>query len=121
MLIINPGTGPVADATAEQAAENIRAFVVDVAAGIGCPNADIVPSLMSATPKGGRFTFRLRRGESRCEIDMPGIPTERVRYMGPPQNIWDFPRLYVNGSSWVWCYAIGRACEALSAKKSEDE
>lgn len=119
MVIVNPGTGPVADATAEQAVENIRVFVIDVAAGIGCPSADIIPSPVSTIPKGGRFTFRLRRGEWRCEVDMPGIPTERVRYMGPPQNIWNFPRLYVDGSSWVWCFALGCAADALSAAKDE--
>jgi hypothetical protein len=49
------------------------------------------------------------------EIQMPGLPVERVRYMGETgQNIWDFPRLYVDDSSWIWQFA-------LSVCKPDDE
>jgi hypothetical protein len=59
---------------------------------------------------GGRFHFIAvdRYGKNR-QIDMPGIPLEQVRYMKEDgQNIWDFPRLYVDGDSWVWYYAVRR-------------
>jgi hypothetical protein len=37
-----------------------------------------------------------------------------LRFTGAAdQNIWDFPRLYVNGSSWVWIYAVGSVADAL--------
>lgn len=63
----------------------------------------------------GRFRFVLVRGERRCEIDMPGLPIDRVRYVGGEgQDIWDFPRLYVDGSSWVWKFAVNRARDKLS-------
>jgi hypothetical protein len=42
---------------------------------------------------------------------MPGLPVEQVRYMGESgQNIWDFPRLYVDDSSWIWEFALS-SCE----------
>ena len=48
---------------------------------------------------------------------MPGIPTERVRYLGDPgQNIWDYPRLYVNGESGVWSIALG-----ISGPEDDDD
>ena len=38
---------------------------------------------------------------------MPGISLEKVRFMGKEdENIWDFPRLYVDDESYVWKYAL---------------
>ncbi|MET9402659.1 hypothetical protein [Kitasatospora sp. NPDC002965] len=39
---------------------------------------------------------------------MPGLSLDQVRWMNEPdQNIWNYPRLFVDGSSWVWWYALG--------------
>lgn len=47
-------------------------------------------------------------------VDMPSLSLEKIRYMGEKtQNIWDFPRLYVNGSSWVWKYATIKKDEVV--------
>jgi hypothetical protein len=52
-------------------------------------------------------------------IEMPGLPLDEVRYVDDDeQNIWDFPRLYVDGGSVVWCYAVKQASRMLSG---EDE
>lgn len=108
-IIINPGTGPVADARYFHAKTNMAMLMADA----GCHSLTEVanPDLGD-----GRFRFFACSGTRWHEVDMPGLPLAQVRYMGDEeQNIWDFPRLYVDGSSWVWKYAI----EALT-DDSED-
>lgn len=37
---------------------------------------------------------------------MPGLPLDKVRYVkGEKRSILEFPRLYVDGSSWIWYIA----------------
>lgn len=110
-VFINPGSGPVADASEDNAKENIKKFVEDVALD------GVQVRRTKADRKGdsdGRFTFTLLLGKNRSQIDMPGLPLEQVRFTGEgDQNIWDFPRLYENGSSWVWKYAVTCARSSL--------
>ncbi len=101
-IVINPGTGPCVDVSETQAIDNMRHFVTD------CQQSELrfvrVPELDYGD---GRFAFLLWKGERCHEIQMPGLPLNRVRYMGEPdQNAWDYPRLYVDGSSWLWMFAI---------------
>ena len=101
-IFINPGTGPVQNATKRNAEENIKHFIAD------CGKKGIKSIRIPHLDYGeGRFAFLLWK-DTRChEIQMPGLPLSQVRYMGyPEQNICDFPRLYVDGSSWVWKYAL---------------
>jgi len=100
-IVINPGSGPVADATEAHAVKNMRHFVTD------CYHNNIKCVRLPERDKDGRFGFLLWT-DTRCHtIDMPGLPLEQVRYMDSPgQNIWYFPRLYVDDSSWVWKFAI---------------
>lgn len=102
-LVINPGTGPCVDANEQGAVENIRHFITDLA----LPKCKYV-RIPSEDYGDGRFAFLLWI-ERRCtEIQMPGLPLHRVRFMGlPGQDVWDFPRLYVDGSSWIWSIALG--------------
>ncbi len=113
-IIINPGSGPVDEATLEFAQAAMDEFALDVKRARGM---DVTWS----TPKGqkgarGRWPFYLHLGTDwepaeTYHVGMPGLPVAKVRFMGENgQDIWDFPRLYVNGSSWVWLYAIG-VCE----------
>ena len=45
--------------------------------------------------------------ECRHTVDMPGLPLAKVRFTGAKsQDIWTFPRLYVDDSSWVWLYSF---------------
>ena len=69
---------------------------------------------------GGRWPCLLVLGGRECWVAMPGLPLERVRYMGEPQNIWDFPRLYVDGDSWVWEFAIGWVRGILDGTHDEE-
>lgn len=102
-VMINPGTGPVHNATRELARENITALIQDARQG----RVDGVTVEDTGREDEGRFTFILRSGTRTCDVDMPGLPEDEARYLGrDDQNILDFPRLYVEGSSWVWLYAI---------------
>jgi hypothetical protein len=101
---INPGSGPVSDATEAHAAINITAFLDDLAIEHDVLRPAIRHGEMD---EGGRFGWTIRVDDVWFEIEMPGIPLDQVRWIdGPEQNIWNFPRLYVDGSSWVWKYAL---------------
>lgn len=111
-VAINPGTGPVEGTTPENALANMIVLVGD--AGV----EDAVISRDEKRDKGdGRYGFLVRKGEQGVEVDMPGLPLDEVRYLDiPGQSIWDFPRLYVGGSSWVWCYAVDILADHLSSE-----
>lgn len=108
-VFINPGSGPVVDATVENAAFNMGAFTADLLHrdDTDIPSVERNPDLDDE----GRFGWVLHFSDRDIEVEMPGLPLAQVRYMqDPSQNIWDFPRLYIDGSSWVWKYALS-ACE----------
>jgi hypothetical protein len=118
-IYINPGSGPVVGATADLAAENIKRFVADLA------ERDLVVTSTTRNPAAdydaddhdGRFAFDLAFADGRAvQVQMPGIPVDRVRWLSAEQDIWQFPRLYVDDGSWVWFYALN-AC----APDEEDE
>ena len=97
MINVNPGAGPVSGSTRENADKNMQKFLEDT-------KSDSFEFVKEKD--NGRFTYALRKGEWVAEIQMPGLPLEKVRYMKEPgQSIWDFPRLYVDRSSWIWLYA----------------
>lgn len=102
-IFINPGAGPCTEGTFEHAERNIRQFIKDC-------QVKLHVTEYKTEPAGGRYLFVLEADDNpdvRFEVEIPGLPLEQVRYMGEKgQNIWDFPRLYVNGSSWVWKYAL---------------
>jgi len=104
-IIINPGSGPVKDTTYEDAETNIKHYITDC----GLKNMRYIH--LAERDEDGRYHFLLfRDGWDRGVhhfVDMPGLPLDKVRYMQQKdQNIWDFPRLYVDGSSWVWCFGM---------------
>jgi hypothetical protein len=107
-LFINPGSGPVADATLDDAKVAMDQFVADLREH-GHKVDDW--QLMSESDHDGRWPFAVEVDDVARQIGMPGIPVENVRYLGEEgQNIWHFPRIYVDGSSWVWSFALG-ACQ----------
>ena len=109
-LIINPGSGPVGGASEEEAVANIHAFIDDLieqghAAALGAYGDE----------DDGRWPFDIVVDGDGHDIEMPGIPLAQVRYLGrDDQDIWDFPRLYVDGSSWVWCFALSAASKGAT-------
>ena len=109
-VIINPGTGPVKNASYKNAEKNLDRLIQDT--GIARNTLRIKSDCKE---NDGRFMFFVQNNDVVCSVDMPGISIEKVRYVDDPgQNIWDFPRLYVNGSSWSWCYAVGKVAETLA-------
>jgi hypothetical protein len=114
-FIFNPGSGLVAGADEGLAGTNIQDFVKDL--GLEFP---IEITRKPSKDARGRFGFTLNGNGNETVIEMPGLPLEQVKYMNnPDQNIWDFPRLYVDGSSWVWCYALDIAGIHLTGEDQE--
>ncbi|MEU4386591.1 hypothetical protein [Promicromonospora sp. NPDC023805] len=103
---INPGSGPVLDATEENATANMEAF----AAGLRDLGVAITEVARHAEEDygEGRYAYTVKTGDQRTlEVQMPGWPLDRVRFVDADhQDIWDFPRLYVDDSSWVWTFAL---------------
>lgn len=62
----------------------------------------------------GRFGFRVKAGGGNRSVDMPGVPLGDVRIEpgGTPRGK---PRLYVDGSSWIWDIAARILRESVAA------
>jgi hypothetical protein len=98
-VLINPGSGPVQNGSKEQSEINIKQFIADLEIN---GNYEFVK-----VEDDGRHTYKVWNETHSHEIDMPAIPLENVRYLGTDgQKIFDFPRLFVDGSSFVWKYAL---------------
>jgi len=78
-IIINPGAGPVLQATETEAILNIKHLITDL------NNSEINWVRIPQKDYGeGRFAFLLwEEGGNRChEVQMPGLPLDKVRFMG---------------------------------------
>lgn len=112
-IIISPGTEPRPDATEDNAAQIIRRFIDDLGLpGIACTRT---PDDDPAYPA-GYYAFRLSAGEYACTVDVPGVDPDTVQ-LGKP---WRSSRLYVNGSSWLWGFALGFAADALTGGDDDE-
>lgn len=103
IVIINPGTENIAEASLEHAQENMKHFLVD------CDGEGLEVVRYPSEDRGGRFGFLVLNHAvgSFASVRMPGLPLEQVRWMQEEgQNPFAYPRLYVDGSSWLWKYAI---------------
>lgn len=102
MIIFNPGSGPVEGATREDADANILAFIADLAgAGVDASLAPYIERGAAAARDDGRWPYVLDVGGRTFDVEMPGAPLADVRSpFGTP------PRLYIDGSSWYWAYAL---------------
>lgn len=118
-VLINPGSGPVGgEISWDNAYENIVAYIAD---------CEIPMRIVRSEHEDddGRYLFVLRNDEYdyQIEVEMPGLPLDRVRYVeGDKRNIFDFPRLYVEGSSWIWYIAVitkENIKEILEERKAE--
>jgi hypothetical protein len=130
-VVINPGSGPIDGGTAELAEENMRHLIADVEAGEA--EAALRHLEEGGYPLGqwkfvpvepedygdGRFAFLIWRGNKCHLIQMPGLSLEKVRYVGEHQNIWDYPRLYVDDGSWVWRFAINIIVKGTGEEEAE--
>lgn len=98
-VFVNPGAGPLLVKTSPKHAEtNVKVLAKDA-----FPRKKVAIQRRRDFDSDGRYGFLVNG----TEVLMPGLPLEEVRWLRlPEQNIWDFPRLYIDGSSWVWYYAI---------------
>ena len=111
--ILNPGSAPVKNASYEDAERNLFQLIQE--AGL-IRNTLTIKS--SCEEDNGRFLFVINNADVTCSVKMPGIPLEQVRFVNDPgQSIWNYPRLYINSSSWVWCYAVSQVAEAFAAEQ----
>ena len=96
-FIINPGT--------EKQTNTTEANALKLAEYI-CEDIEISNDSFKRNPKTDSdgwygFTFKGERGE--VEVDIPGVDPDTTRLGIPFQSL----RLYVNGSSWLYGYALG--------------
>jgi len=119
-VVVNPGTGHCPGATEANAATNIVQLIKDAGLNPDVVGVERVPD--EDEDAEGRFYFILSHDGHKCGIYMPGWELERVCWIDrEDQNIWDFPRLYVNGSSWVWKFAMKITGEELRGEYDEDD
>jgi len=97
-VFINPGTEPVQRATVENAIINMRQLVEDSG------QDGVIFERIEEQDKDGRFSFDLKseHHDFIINVEMPGCELERVRDSKPFYS----PRLYVDGSSWLWGFAL---------------
>lgn len=120
MICINPGTEPVANTTLENALSNVKVLLADIDSKhkIECLYRQ------EGNYGEGRYCFLLFDYDNHSfhEIQMPGASLSKVRYMREEgQNIWDFPRLYIDDSSWIWCIAVDILKEEFAKKEDDGE
>lgn len=105
-IFINPGTeakdGHKADNAVIVAKELAKIFRKDY------PNLKLKRDT-SRDDNDGWYGFTLVNGGTTIEVDIPGDDPEEVM-KGEP---WVSRRLYVDGSSWLWGYAIGIVSDRL--------
>lgn len=107
-VIINPGAGPAwawGRGSISSVRRSVRLFVREVACG---QTQAKIKVRIGERKDDGRWMVVLAHGRYMCTVSMPGIPYERL-ILGP----WKSPRLYVDGSSWLWEFAISQARWAL--------
>lgn len=112
VVILNPGAGRVRGrVTHKDADRNMRALLKE----INLPGLDWCHDKSTKGCRGGyegRYDYIVlgpRVGSSvLCfVVCMPGLPLERVRFTSfETQDCLEFPRLYVNGNSYYWLYAV---------------
>lgn len=94
---INPGTEGVPLGTEAQA----RAIMEALRAEIGDLEIDIYRN--PGRDGAGLFGFIF----GSIEVEVPGLPLDQVRFTYESGlNPFDFPRLYVDGDSWLWESAV---------------
>ncbi|WP_409461737.1 ABC transporter C-terminal domain-containing protein [Amycolatopsis sp. GA6-003] len=122
MAIVSPGSGPLPTAHEDTAAANLDAFVADVRARW---DYTLVASRRrpEADRDDGRYVwdleFRRPNGKHHtCQVAMFGVPRDYAE--GGDPLMFPEPRLYVDGSSWVWDFAVGNAA-AYFDRNLDDE
>jgi hypothetical protein len=104
MIIINPGTEARRGAVEANAIVVADMLLEDLRLPDGSWKRDA-----SKDDSDGWFHFVFERSDKKVTVDIPGDSPEQV-VAGVP---FESRRLYVDGSSWLYGYAIGRIAEKL--------
>lgn len=98
MIIINPGT----EANYSATLANAETIALMICEDVGLPNGSYVRN--ESRDNDGWFGFDFTRNGRVFEVDIPGDDPATVTGGRP----FAARRLYVNGSSWLYGYAINR-------------
>jgi hypothetical protein len=102
MIIINPGTFNTPKGDRSQSEHNIKEFIKQL--GVDAEYKFIEDC------SNGRHSYKIWNDNHSHIVDMPAIPLKDIIYKsGEKRSIFEFPRLYVDGSSWLWEFAL-RVC-----------
>lgn len=113
IVFVNPGSGAVLDATFENAKDNMNVFVQEA-----FPNGRVLFERVEGNDGEGRWCYVLRRKNRKTIVEMPGCALDKVRFANVrSQSAWNYPRLYVDGSSWLWCFAVEAVRSALKRER----
>ncbi|HEY9751296.1 MAG TPA: hypothetical protein V6C63_21610 [Allocoleopsis sp.] len=102
--------GPIPDSTEEQAIANIQELIRHTA--LHHNNVEAKFERLAADDEAGWFGFKLMAGDRYCHVLMPGITIGDAECYPLAQHVKDF-RVYVDGGSWLWPFAVKIAREAL--------
>ena len=113
MLIINPGTDASRETVQEDLARaGLRRYMHDLRTIQG---QDVKEEITESGPSGqymeGYWSYTITVDGSEFEVDVAGVPLEKLVWYesGHPDNLGgllDVYRLYVDGSSWAWKFAL---------------
>ena len=113
MMIVNPGTSPMRDTSPKLAKAGIAQFVKDL------HMEDLKIKRDKKGDNDGWYGFMLKSEHAKVSVLMPGLPMSAMRWMpGDKESAWVFQRLYVDGGSWLWKFALEIAGEGLSGRRS---
>lgn len=94
IIYINPGTEPIKNTSEDNAIANMEALTKAV-------GGDEFVRVFMWDDNEGRYGFQIWKNDLSVDIDMPGVDPELMQKSKP----WESPRMYVNGSSWLWDFA----------------
>lgn len=109
MVLINPGS---------RVGNSLRGLrrVADVNMRALCRDLGVPPRFgRSGRLEGdGWYGYSLRYGRCVEQVDMPGVPLDQLTARSPFA-----PRLYVDGNSWYWPFALNILRDAFGFERQE--
>ncbi|NOR85373.1 hypothetical protein GQ473_04590 [archaeon] len=102
MFCINPGSEFVLNSLEDNAYRNMQQLIIDSTyIDLNCAR------ISEKDYDDGRYAFIVWKDNVCTEVQMPGLLIDKVRFIDDDnQDIWEFPRLYLDDSSWIWMVAV---------------
>lgn len=120
------GTEAVPRATLVNAEANVTEFIRDILVDVALPpdcelrESDIDLARLPQFDADGRFAFTVTiptptGGSVILTVLMPGLPLNQVNFGARVDDRpREFPRLYLDGNSWLWRNAVGVAASRVT-------